>query len=75
MNTTPRRIHDLIVELSGGSAHELALLLTRLRDERPELYRAFIAEGCLTMPRADDDLRAPVNTNQRSKVPSAGRRA
>jgi hypothetical protein len=34
-------IYDYIVEMAGGSTRELAALLTRLRDVRPEMYRAF----------------------------------
>ncbi|HVK37924.1 MAG TPA: hypothetical protein VNA88_05295, partial [Candidatus Kapabacteria bacterium] len=47
-SATPRRVRELIVELAGGSAAELAELLARLRDERPDLYRAFVAAGCPT---------------------------
>lgn len=55
-SATPRRIHELIVELAGGSVSELAALLTRLRDERPELYRAFVAAGCQALAtRAHDE--------------------
>lgn len=37
-----RRIYEVILEMAGGSPRELVELLLRLRDERPELYRAFV---------------------------------
>jgi hypothetical protein len=47
-----QRIHEIILEMAGGSANELIELLTRLRDERPELYRTFVRQSpCTSGPR------------------------
>jgi hypothetical protein len=57
-SATPRRVRELILELAGGSAAELAELLARLRDERPDLYRAFVAAGCQSAAPRDCDAVA-----------------
>jgi hypothetical protein len=53
-----RRIYELILEMAGGSPRELIELLTRLRDERPALYRTFVAQAsCAGQIHARSDER------------------